>query len=121
MVRFLVSLVKGEISTEQLGGPIAIARISRETLRLGLGALISWIAFFSLQLGIINLIPIPVLDGGQLFVLTLEGILRRDFSPKLRKIWLQVGFFIFVFIIGFVILNDIVKFLPRGWGSLWPF
>ncbi|OGD27431.1 MAG: RIP metalloprotease RseP [Candidatus Aminicenantes bacterium RBG_13_63_10] len=121
VVRFLVSLVKGEISTEQLGGPIAIARISRETLRLGLGALISWIAFFSLQLGIINLIPIPVLDGGQLFVLTLEGILRRDFSPKLRKIWLQVGFFIFVFIIGFVILNDIVKFLPRGWGSLWPF
>lgn len=121
VVRFLVGLFKGEVSTDQLGGPIAIARISRETLRMGLGALIGWIAFFSLQLGIINLIPIPVLDGGQLFVLTLEGIFRRDFNPRLRKIWLQVGFFIFVFIIGFVILNDIVKFLPRGWSSLWPF
>jgi regulator of sigma E protease len=121
VVRFLVSLVKGEVSTDQLGGPIAIARISRETLRMGFGALIGWIAFFSLQLGIINLIPIPVLDGGQLFVLTLEGVFRRDFNPKLRKIWLQVGFLIFVFIIGFVILNDIVKFLPKGWGSLWPF
>jgi len=121
VVRFLVGLIKGEVSTDQLGGPIAIARISRETLRMGFGALIGWIAFFSLQLGIINLIPIPVLDGGQLFVLTLEGIFRRDFSPRLRRIWLQVGFLIFVFIIGFVILNDIVKFLPNGWKSLWPF
>ncbi|MBN2199585.1 MAG: RIP metalloprotease RseP [Candidatus Aminicenantes bacterium] len=121
VVRFLVGLFTGEVSTDQLGGPIAIARVSRETLRMGFGALIGWIAFFSLQLGIINLIPIPVLDGGQLFVLTLESILRRDFSPRLRRIWLQVGFLIFVFIIGFVILNDIVKFLPNGWESLWPF
>jgi regulator of sigma E protease len=121
VLRFIKGLFTGEVSTRQVGGPLEIARISGETMRMGFLALVSWIALFSLQLGIINLVPIPVLDGGQLFVLILEGIFRRDFGPKLRRIWLQVGFVIFVFLIGFIILNDIMNRFPKGWGTLWPF
>ncbi len=125
LVTLIVDVIKklftGEASTRQLAGPIEIANFSYAALRLGLVALISWIALFSLQLGIINLIPIPVLDGGQLFVLIIEGIIRRDLSPRLRQIWMNIGFVIFIFLIAFTILNDIVRRLPHGWRSLVPF
>jgi membrane-associated protease RseP (regulator of RpoE activity) len=75
----------------------------------------------SLQLGVLNLFPIPVFDGGQLFVLIIESIFRRDLSPKARNIWMQIGFVIFVALIVFVILNDFVKKLPNGWKSILPF
>jgi regulator of sigma E protease len=125
LVTLVVDVIKklftGEASTRQLAGPIEIANFSYAALKLGFVALISWIALFSLQLGIINLIPIPVLDGGQLFVLIIEGIIRRDLHPKVRQIWMNIGFVIFVFLIAFTILNDIVRRLPHGWRSLVPF
>lgn len=121
VVRFLKDLFTGEASTRQLGGPLAIADYSYAAVRMGWIALLSWIAVISLQLGIINLFPIPVFDGGQIFVLAVEGIVRKDLSPRLRQIWMQIGFVIFVLLIGFVILNDVVKRLPEGWKSLAPF
>jgi regulator of sigma E protease len=120
IVRFLRDLVVGRASTQQLGGPLEIASFSYAALQMGFMSLISWIGLISLQLGVINLFPIPVFDGGQIFVLALEGLFRRDFSPKIRQIWMQVGFVIFVFLIVFVILNDIVKRMPNGWESLIP-
>jgi regulator of sigma E protease len=120
IVRFVKDLVVGRASTQQLGGPLEIASFSYAALRMGFLALLSWIGLISLQLGIINLFPIPVFDGGQIFVLGIEAIIRRDFSPKVRQIWMQIGFVIFVFLIVFVILNDIVKRLPHGWQSLIP-
>jgi len=51
----------------------------------------------------------------------IEGLIRRDLSPKMREVWLQIGFVIFIFITVFVILNDIIKRLPDGWKSLVPF
>ena len=121
VVQFLRDLFTGEASTKQLGGPLEIANFSYAALRMGWLAMISWIAVISLQLGILNLFPIPVFDGGQIFVLIIEAIFRRDLSPKARTIWLQIGFVIFIILIVFVILNDIVKRLPHGWGSLLPF
>lgn len=121
VVDVIRKLFTGETSTRQLAGPIEIANFSYAALRLGLVALISWIALFSLQLGVINLIPIPVLDGGQIFVLLIEGIIRRDLSPRVRQIWMNIGFVIFIFLIAFTILNDIVRRLPHGWRSLIPF
>ena len=121
VVQFLRDLFTGEASTKQLGGPLEIANFSYIALRMGWLAMISWIAVISLQLGILNLFPIPVFDGGQIFVLIIESIFRRDLSPKARTIWMQIGFVIFVILIVFVILNDIVKRLPHGWGSLLPF
>jgi len=121
IIRLFKDLFTGEASTRQLAGPLEIANISYAMFRLGFMALISWIAIISLQLGVINLFPIPVLDGGQIFVIMLEGIFRKDFSPKVRQVWMQIGFVIFIFLIAFVILNDIVRSLPNGWKSLIPF
>jgi len=121
VIDFLKDLITGEASAKQLGGPLEIANFSYAALRAGFMAMIGWIAFFSLQLGIINLFPIPVLDGGQILVLGLEGLFRRDFSPKVKQVVMQIGFAMFIVLIVFVILNDIAKRLPNGWGSLIPF
>jgi regulator of sigma E protease len=118
---FIKNLMTGEASTRQLGGPIEIASFSYVAFRMGLLAMMSWIAFISLQLGIINLVPVPVFDGGQILVLGLEGMARRDFSPKVKQVIMQIGFAIFIFLIVFIILNDVVKRLPNGWDSLIPF
>jgi regulator of sigma E protease len=121
IVRFVKELFTGEASTRQLGGPLEIANFSYAAFRMGWVALLSWIAVISLQLGVLNLFPIPVFDGGQIFVLGIESIFRRDLGPKARQIWMSIGFVIFVALIVFVVLNDIVKRLPHGWGSLVPF
>lgn len=121
VIRFLRDLFTGEASTRQLGGPLEIATFSYAAVRMGWLPLLGWIAVISLQLGVLNLFPIPVFDGGQIFVLAVESIRRKDFGPKARQIWMQAGFVIFVFLIVFVILNDIVKRLPHGWASLVPF
>jgi regulator of sigma E protease len=121
VIRFLKDLFTGQASTRQLGGPLEIANFSYAALRMGWIAMMSWIAVISLQLGILNLFPVPVFDGGQIFVLLLESVFRKDFSPKVRTVWLQIGFVIFVALIVFVVLNDFVKKLPHGWNSLLPF
>jgi regulator of sigma E protease len=121
VIDFIKNLVTGQQSARQLGGPLEIANLSYAALKMGFLPLLSWIALISLQLGVINLFPIPVFDGGQLFVLIIEGIFRRDLGPKARQIWMQIGFVIFVLLLGFLILNDIVKRLPNGLKSLLPF
>lgn len=121
VIRFLKDLFTGEASTRQLGGPLEIANFSYAAFRMGWIPLMGWIAIISLQLGILNLFPIPVFDGGQIFVLLVESVFRRDLGPKARTVWMQIGFVIFVALITFVVLNDIVKRLPNGWNSLIPF
>ena len=121
VIRFIRDLFTGEASTRQLGGPLEIANFSYAAFLMGWHALLSWIAVISLQLGILNLFPIPVFDGGQIFVLVVESVFRRDLGPKARQVWMSIGFVIFVVLIVFVVLNDFVKKLPNGWGSVLPF
>jgi regulator of sigma E protease len=118
---FLKDLITGKASTRQLGGPIEIANVSYAFFRMGFLPLMSFIAFISLQLGVVNLFPVPVFDGGQILVLSLEGVFRRDFNPKVKQVLMQIGFAIFIFLMVFIILNDIAKRLPNGWDSLNPF
>lgn len=121
-VRIFRGFFTGETPASQIGGPVAIADISYAFLRQGLGALIGWIAVLSLQLGVINLIlPIPIADGFQMGVLTLEAVFRRDLSPNFRMALMTVGWILMILLTVFVILNDLVKKLPHGWGSLVPF
>lgn len=118
LMNYVRDLITGEASTRQVGGPIEIASFSYDAFKMGFFAMLSFIAFVSLQLGIINLFPIPVFDGGQILVLSLEGLFRRDFSIKVKHIVMQVGFAIFIFLLAFLILNDVVRRLPNGWESL---
>ncbi len=117
LVNYVKDLTTGEASAKQIAGPIEIARFSRTFFRMGFFPLMGFIAFISLQLGIVNLFPIPLLDGGQILVLGLEGLFRRDFSAKVKQTVMQIGFIIFILLFVFVILNDVARNLPKGWES----
>lgn len=102
-------LVSGSGSIRQLSGPVDIAKFSGEAVRTGAATLLGFMGLLSLQLGLLNLLPIPLLDGGQLFVLTLEGAVRRDFSIKLKERLLQAGFVFLVLLMVSVLAFDIAK------------
>ena len=102
-------LITRQLSLRATSGPIEIARFSGAAARKGLIPLLQLMAIISLQLGIINLLPIPVLDGGHLFTLLIEGVIRRDLSLKVKERLMQLGFAILVAIMGMVIYYDIVK------------
>ncbi|MEE2709138.1 MAG: RIP metalloprotease RseP [Gemmatimonadota bacterium] len=108
---FVNQLVSRDVSTNMVGGPIFIAQLAGETARQGAESLFNFIAFLSLNLAILNLLPIPALDGGQLLILGVEGIIRRPLSLRQRLVWQQVGMVILAFIMVFVIVNDISRVL----------
>ena len=104
----LRKLVRAEISVRAFSGPIEIARVSREAVR-GFEPFLGFMALISLQLGILNLLPIPVLDGGHILILALEGLARRDFSEKLKERVIMAGLVVLVVFFGFVIYFDVIK------------
>ena len=111
-------LFRGRASVKSMSGPLDIAKFSGEAARSGAIPLVSLMAAISLQLGIFNLLPIPVLDGGHLFLLGIEGAVRRDFSLRVKERILQFGFLMILALLTVVIYNDIAKNLPAKW---WPF
>jgi regulator of sigma E protease len=104
----LGKLVNREISVRAFSGPIEIARVSREAVR-GLQSFLTFLALISLQLGILNLMPIPVLDGGHILILGFEGLIRRDLSDKIKERVMTVGFVFLLAFFGLVIFFDILK------------
>jgi regulator of sigma E protease len=102
-------LLTRETSPKQLMGPVAIAQMSGESAQLGWIALFSLMASLSLNLGILNLLPIPVLDGGHIFIMTLEGIARRDFSVRVKEKMLLAGFVALMMLMAAVIYNDLTR------------
>jgi regulator of sigma E protease len=111
-------LFRGTASMKSMSGPLDIAKFSGEAARTGAVPLVALMAAISLQLGIFNLLPIPVLDGGHLFLLGLEGVARRDFSLRVKERILQVGFVMILALLAVVLYNDLAKNLPTSW---WPF
>jgi regulator of sigma E protease len=108
-------LLRAEGSVKELSGPISIARISGEMLRRGVVALIALMAMISLQLGVMNLLPIPVLDGGHIMILLIEGVVGRDLSLRVKERIQQVGFAALATLMIVVIYNDVItNFLRRG-------
>jgi len=117
----LRKLIVGKISPTSLSGPLEIATFSGKAMESGPTNFFMLIAFISLQLGLINLLPIPALDGGHLLIFSIEAIIRKDFSPKVKIALMNVGFILLITLMAFVVLNDITKQLPNGWYSLLPF
>jgi regulator of sigma E protease len=93
----------------QLSGPIDIAKFSGEAARTGPSALVLLMGVLSLQLGLLNLLPIPLLDGGQIFVTLLEAVARKDFSIKVKERLLQAGFVFLVLVMATVLYFDVIK------------
>lgn len=114
-------MLVGQLSPQNLSGPIEIAKVSKQMIERGLLDFMFLIAFISLQLGIFNLFPIPALDGGHLLIYSLESLVRRDFSNKVKTALMNAGFILLISVMIFVILNDVAKELPNGWRSLVPF
>ncbi len=95
-----------------LAGPIEIARQSGDAARLGFKQLLFLMGFISISIAILNLMPIPILDGGQIFILLIEGVIRRDLSLRLKEVIAQVGFVMILLLMVVVIWFDISKHLP---------
>jgi len=107
-------LVRRETSMRSLDGPIGIIRVSGQMFEEGFAPLLSLMALISLNLGIINLLPIPILDGGVMLLLTIEGIMRQDLSLAVKERIVQVSFVFLLALIVVVIYNDVVKLMPPG-------
>jgi regulator of sigma E protease len=102
-------LITRETSTRQLMGPLAIAQLSGESAEQGWASLFALMASISLNLGLLNLLPIPVLDGGHIFIMALEGLARRDFSLKVKEKMLLAGFAVLLMLMVTVIYNDLTR------------
>jgi len=102
-------LMTRETSPKQLMGPVAIAQLSGESAQLGWIPLLSLMAAISLNLGLLNLLPIPILDGGHIFIMALEGVARRDFSARVKEKMLLAGFVVLMMLMVTVIYNDLAR------------
>ncbi len=102
-------LITRETSPKQLMGPVAIAQLSGEQAQLGWIALLSLMASISLNLGLLNLLPIPILDGGHILIMALEGVARRDFSAQVKEKMLFAGFVVIMMLMVTVIYNDLTR------------
>ncbi len=107
--RTLWGLITAETSPRQLVGPVGIAQLSGGAAQVGWVALFSLMAMISLNLGILNLLPIPVLDGGHIFIMAMEGVTRRDFSMRVKERMLMAGLVVLMMLMVTVIYNDLTR------------
>ena len=107
----------GEASAKaNLAGPIQIAVITGEAAQLGFKWLLQLMAMISVSIALLNLMPIPMLDGGQITILLVESTMRRDLSFKVKEMIAQVGFVLIILLMLTVIYFDLVKTLPGLFG-----
>ena len=107
MVMSIKMLVTGEASLKELGGPIMIAQLAGETARAGIPSFLSFMALISINLAFINILPIPGLDGGHIFVSIIQVIIRKPLSVKTRMIFQQIGMALLLLLMITVLYNDI--------------
>jgi regulator of sigma E protease len=110
----LGKLVRREVSMKAVDGPIQIMKQTTEFYYLGLGPLLQLMAMISLNLGLMNLLPIPILDGGVMLLLFVEGVMGQDLSVAFKERMVQVSFVFLLTFMVFILYNDVVKMLPSG-------
>jgi regulator of sigma E protease len=109
----LYKLITGDISRKNIGGPLMIANVSGEAAERGLSNYIFLIALLSINLGVLNLLPIPILDGGHLLFFLIEGILRKPIGERQREVAQQIGLFLLVGVMIFAFWNDLERMFFR--------
>ncbi len=113
-VIFIGELIGGRASADQLGGPVRIAQMSKEVASIGIPELLRWTAIISISIGLINLFPIPVLDGGHLVFYGIEAIRGRPLNEKAQEIGFRIGLALVLMLMVFVTWNDVVQLIGRG-------
>ncbi|MDV3256711.1 MAG: M50 family metallopeptidase, partial [Sphingomonas sp.] len=110
MVDGLVQIITGKRSTKDLGGPLKMAQIAGQQASLGAFEFVQLIALFSINLGFINLLPVPVLDGGHLVFYAAEGIRRRPVSERAQDWAFRGGLALLIALLLFTTINDLASF-----------
>lgn len=104
-------ILAGTLSAKTIGGPIMIAQLAGDHAKAGMANFIFFIALLSVNLGILNLLPIPVLDGGHLMFFFIEAVTRKPVNLKMREVAQQIGIFVIILLMVFVFYNDIARVL----------
>jgi regulator of sigma E protease len=113
MGQILVGLFRGAISVRDLAGPVGIVQLSGQAAKRGPLTLVDWMAYISLDLGLLNLLPIPIMDGGHVLMLAIESTLQRDLSVAAKERFVQVGLVFILGIFAFVMYSDILRLFQR--------
>ena len=106
-LKYIGAMIFGKADTSQLGGPIRIAKISGQVAEFGILAFVSMMAYISISLGLINLFPIPMLDGGHLMFYAIEKVLGRPLSQKTQEGFFRIGLFLLLLLMFFTTFNDL--------------
>ena len=107
--RSLFALAKGNVSMKEMGGPLMIAKIAGETATVGFSALLGLMAFISINLGFINILPIPGLDGGHVVIALIEGLIRREIPLKIKMGIQQIGILLLLLLFITIMINDVQR------------
>jgi len=107
-------LIKRQASLKQLDGPLGIVAVSGQAYEAGLDTLLTFMAIISLNLGILNILPIPILDGGVILLLVIESLMGHDLSLRMKERIVQASFVFLLMLTVIVLYNDVVKLLPPG-------
>ena len=106
-------VLRGQFSRDMIGGPVRIAELAGETIRWGFASILAFIAAISAQLSLINLLPVPVLDGGHLMLLGVETVTGRPITPRQRAIVQQVGVVFLVTLMLVIVFVDVSRVLTK--------
>jgi regulator of sigma E protease len=112
LISIIGKLFTGKLSVRQLQSVVGIAVQAGQAVQEGPVDTINLMAMLSLNLGILNLLPIPILDGGNILLLAMEGIRRRDFSMAFKERFVQVGLVFLLVLFAYVMYNDVMRLLP---------
>lgn len=107
----LKRLIIREVSIDNMGGPLTVGDIAGKTLRIGFNVFLNFLGLVSLSLGVINLLPIPILDGGHMLFCAIETLIRRPIPNKIQDFFLKIGMSLVFLFMGIIIFNDFLKFL----------
>lgn len=108
---YIAQVVTGRESADQIGGPIRVAQVSGQVATLGIVALVNLAALLSISIGLINLLPVPILDGGHLLFYAFEAVLGRPLSPTTQEVSFKIGLFLILSLMVFATWNDISMLL----------
>lgn len=111
---FIKKLLFGDVSAKNIGGPITVIQLAGHAAQTDVASILSILAFLSIQLGILNLLPIPVLDGGHIFFNLIELVFRRPLPQKTREMAQQTGLVLLLMLMGLAFYNDIVRIFLGG-------